>query len=90
VSITFQRIPETLRVSGKSHSALYRAMSDGTFTPPVKIGAKSAAHPVHEVNAILGAELNGATPEQLRKLVADLLKQRKALMPAALREAEAA
>jgi prophage regulatory protein len=90
VNLIFERIPDTLKRSGKSHSALYRAMSDGTFTPPVKIGAKSAAHPRHEIDAILAAELNGATPEQLRKLVADLMKQRKALMPESMRETEAA
>jgi prophage regulatory protein len=90
MSIIFVRIPETLKRSGKSHSSLYRAMSEGTFTPPVKIGAKSAAHPQNEVDAILGAELNGATPEQLRKLVADLMQARKAQMPSQLRETAAA
>lgn len=85
MSITFIRIPETLRRSGKSHSALYKAMSESkTFTPPVKIGAKSAAHPQHEVDAILAAELNGATTAQLQKLVADLVKQRKSFLPTQL------
>jgi prophage regulatory protein len=90
MQLAFVRVPAYLARSGKSHSAYYRAVHAGTHTPPVKIGARSAAIPQHEIDAILAAELNGATPDQLRKLVADLMEQRKKLMPASMRESEAA
>ena len=90
MNLTLERIPAYLARSGKSHSAFYRAVADGTHTPPVKIGARSAAIPRHEGDVIMGAEINGATPEQLRRLVAILMEQRKALMPASLRETAAA
>ena len=85
IRLEFDRIPATLDRTGKSHSAFYLAMKKGLWTPPVKIGAKSAAHPRHEVDALMAAELNGATEDQIRKLVADLMEQRKSFMPASLR-----
>ena len=85
MTLVFERIPATLSRTGKSHSAFYRAISEGLFTPPVKIGAKSAAHPRHEVDAIMAAELNGATPDELKALVTQLMAQRKALLSASMR-----
>ena len=87
MQLVFQRIPVSLEqgAGGGSRSVLYRQMDEGLFTKPVKIGARSAVHPVHEVEAILGARLNGATEDQIRKLVADLMEQRKSFMPASLR-----
>jgi predicted DNA-binding transcriptional regulator AlpA len=90
VNLALDRIPAYLARSGKSHSAFYRAVNDGTHTPPVKIGARSAAIPRHEADAILAAEINGATPEQLKKLVVVLMEQRKTFMPVSMREASAA
>jgi prophage regulatory protein len=87
VSIKFQRIRDTRAQLGISNSALYREMEDGLFPRPVKFGERTAVHPAHEVEAIIGARLNGATPEQLRKLVVVLIEQRKTLMPESMREA---
>lgn len=78
--LEFDRIPETLKRSGKSHSSLYRAINAKLWTPPVKIGAKSAAHPRHEVDAIMAAELNGASEDELRALVVKLMALRKDLL----------
>lgn len=84
-SIRFQRIPETRAQLGISNSALYREMEDGLFPRPVKFGERTAAHPIHEVEAIMGARLNGATPEQLRRLVAELMDKRKEYLPESMR-----
>jgi prophage regulatory protein len=62
-------------------------MDEGLFTKPVKIGARSACHPVHEVEAILGARLNGATDEQIRRLVTELHEKRKDYLPESMRTA---
>lgn len=85
LSIRFQRIPDTLAQGGDSRSVFYRLMDEGLFTKPVKISERCAVHPIHEVEAILGARLGGATPEQLRKLVADLHGKRKSYLPESMR-----
>jgi predicted DNA-binding transcriptional regulator AlpA len=91
ISIKFQRIRDTRKQLGDlSNSAFYREMDDGTIPRPVKFGERTAVHPVHEIEAIMGARMNGATPEQLRKLVADLMEKRKAYLPESMREASAA
>lgn len=84
-TIRFQRIPDTLKQGGDSRSVFYRLMDEGLFTKPVKISERCAVHPIHEVEAILGARLGGATPDQLRGLVADLHERRKAYMPESMR-----
>jgi prophage regulatory protein len=85
LSIRFQRIPDTLKQGGDSRSVFYRLMDEGLFTKPVKISERCAVHPVHEVEAILGARLGGATPDQLRKLVANLHEKRKEYLPESMR-----
>jgi predicted DNA-binding transcriptional regulator AlpA len=90
-SIKFQRIPDTRKQVGDvSNSAFYRLMDDGLFTKPVHFGERTAVHPTHEVDAIMGARLNGATPDQIRKLVAELHEKRKEYLPESMREAAAA
>jgi prophage regulatory protein len=84
-TIRFQRIPDTLKQGGDSRSVFYRLMDEGLFTKPVKISERCAVHPIHEVEAILGARLGGATPDQLRKLVADLHEKRKEYLPESMR-----
>ena len=84
-SIKFQRIPQTRAQLGISNSALYREMEEGLFPRPVKFGERTAVHPVHEVEAVIGARLNGVTPDQLRKLVADLMEKRKEYLPDSMR-----
>ncbi len=84
-TIRFQRIPDTLKQGGDSRSVFYRLMDEGLFTRPVKISERCAVHPIHEVEAILGARLAGVTPDQLRKLVADLHEKRKGYLPESMR-----
>ena len=88
-TIRFQRLPTSLDqgAGGGSRSVLYRQMEEGLFTRPVKIGARSSCHPTSEVQAILGARLNGATDEQIRALVADLHEKRKLYLPESMRSA---
>lgn len=87
--IELMRLPAVQERTAKSRSVFFRAVDTGVWTPPVKIG-RNAFWPRHEVTALMGAEINGATPEQMKRLVAELLTQRKALMPVSLRETEAA
>lgn len=87
--LEFMRLPAVLERRAKSRSVFYRDLENGLCTPPVKIG-RTAVWPRHEIKALMAAEMNGATQEQMKRLVVDLLAQRKALMPVSMREAEAA
>jgi prophage regulatory protein len=90
VELILDRIPTYLARAGISESAYRRDVRSGTDMPPVKIGMRSSAVVRHECDAVIAAKINGATPEQLRTLVAELLKQRQKLIPASMRDGVAA
>lgn len=85
INLEFMRLPAVLERTAKSRSPFFRALDAGTWTPAVKIG-RNSFWPRHEVNALMAAEMNGATPAQMKRLVLELVEQRKALMPVSLRE----
>jgi predicted DNA-binding transcriptional regulator AlpA len=86
VGIKFQRLRDTRKQLGDlSSSAFYREMEDGTIPRPIKFGERTAVHPVHEIEAVMGARMNGATSDQLRALVAGLMQKRKDYLPEELR-----
>jgi prophage regulatory protein len=57
-------------------TAVYRDIKAGKFVPPIKM-ARSSYWVEHEVDAILRARVAGATDDQLRALVAELIAQRQ-------------
>lgn len=48
----------------------------GTFPPPVKFSERVSAWPQHEVDAVLRALLRSASEDDLRALVAHLIRLR--------------
>jgi predicted DNA-binding transcriptional regulator AlpA len=82
--LEFMRLPAVLERRAKSRSVFFREVDAGLCTPPVKIG-RNAVWPRHEIDALMAAELNSATPTQMTQLVTELVAQRKALMPISLR-----
>jgi prophage regulatory protein len=89
INLEFLRLPAVLERRAKSRSVFFREVQSGVCTPPVKIG-RNTFWPRHEINALMAAEMNGATPEQMKRLVLELVDQRKAMMPVSMRETEAA
>jgi prophage regulatory protein len=77
-NITFLRRPTVEARTGRKRSALYQAISDGTFPKPVQIGARAVAWPEHEVQAVQAARLAGADDEAIRALVTELHQARHA------------
>jgi prophage regulatory protein len=63
------RIKNVLGRTGQTRSPMYKDMQDGLFVRPVKIGARAAGWPEHEVEAIVAARIAGANVDALRKLV---------------------
>jgi len=75
-TITLLRIDTVISRRGRSRPQLYIDIKRGTMTPPVRLGAKLSAWPSHEVDALNRAEIGGASAEELRSLVQQLLEQR--------------
>jgi prophage regulatory protein len=80
--IKLERLPVVLAKRSDGRSSLYADIQRGTWTPPVRMG-RAAAWPAHETQELLAARVAGATDDELRELVRDLLAQRTAGRPRA-------
>ena len=79
MAIRMLRIPAVLdRRGNRSRSQHYADIAAGTWTPGVALGKRARAWPEHEVEALLAARLAGATDEDMRRVVSELLAQRGA------------
>ena len=67
--------------SGYSRSTIYLRISRGLWTSPVNLGARAVGWPANEVEALNAARIAGLTDTQIRKLVLDLMLERKAPTP---------
>ncbi|TYK66482.1 helix-turn-helix transcriptional regulator [Colwellia echini] len=72
------RRPEALALTARSKSALQLDEKAGLFCPPINIGDRAVAYIKHEVEAIIQARIEEQPPEQIKLLVSELIKQRKA------------
>jgi prophage regulatory protein len=81
MTLQLLRLPEVLARRGDSRSNLYREIEAGLWTQPISLGPRYSAWAAHEADALIGARIAGATPDELRKLVRSLMRQRKELMP---------
>lgn len=82
MSTRLLRLSAVLERTGYSRSAIYARASAGLFPRPVPLGLRTAAWPEHEVEAVLKAHLREANDEELKRLVAELRKQRHESRPA--------
>jgi hypothetical protein len=71
------RPDDIYRRGGFRHSWLYAAIDAGLWPPLIKHG-RCSVQPEHEVDAMLAAIVAGATADEKRKLVKQLVAQRKA------------
>jgi len=71
------RIKEVLARTGKCRSAIYAEAVAGTFTPPIKIGARASGWPDYEVDEINAARVAGKAEADIKKLVVDLVNRRQ-------------
>lgn len=77
IKFSFLRIPAACAASGLSRTPLYRHISEGLMTRPVKLTGRATALPAHEVEAINAARIRGATDDEIRALVKVLHDQRR-------------
>lgn len=71
------RLPDVLGATGHRRSTLYRYISRGLWTSPVKVGDRVSVWPAHETQTLLVAITGGADDEQIRALVTRLHEQRQ-------------
>jgi prophage regulatory protein len=74
---TILRLPEVLRLRGRSRSTHYADIQQGLFTSQVPIGARAVGWPEHEVTAINAARIAGKSDAEIRELVFRLEAARK-------------
>ena len=72
------RLPEVLRLRGRSRSTHYQDVQRGLFTHPVAIGDRAVGWPEHEVTALNAARIAGKGDAEVRALVTSLETARKA------------
>ena len=77
------RLHNVVARRGRSRAQLYVDIKRGVMTPPVRIGATLSAWPAHEVDALIRAEISGATEDKLKSLVSQLIVERAGMSPAA-------
>ncbi len=89
VSITYQVAPsaspsfQMVRmkgvdvVMGKKKSACYMDVNEGLLPPPVSIGGRCTAWPLHELLSINAARIAGKSNDEIRELVKNLVDARK-------------
>ncbi|NTS75695.1 AlpA family phage regulatory protein [Catenovulum sp. SM1970] len=72
------RRPEVLKLTGRSKSSLYQDEQAGLMPKPISIGERAVAYIKQEIEAVVGARVEGKTTEQIKTLVSDLHAQREA------------
>jgi prophage regulatory protein len=73
----FLRLPRVKDRVGMGRESLYGRVRNGTFPPPLKIGARASAWLEHEVEAVNAARVAGKSDDKIRMLVAQLVAARK-------------
>lgn len=71
------RPPCLLEMYGKSRSATYGDIANGLLTPPVKIGLRASAWPLHEIETVIKARVAGKNDDEIREIVTKLVAARK-------------
>ncbi len=61
---------------GRSRSNLWLSIANGTFPPPIKVGQRKNAWPRSETQAILRLVIRGASEDEIRALVRELIAKR--------------
>lgn len=80
IDLQLDRIETVLEQRGDRRSSLYSDIQRGTWTPPIHLG-RASTWPRHETQALLAARIAGATPDQMKELVRELIARRTAMMP---------
>lgn len=71
------RKPEVLTKTGLPRSTFHSRINAGLMPPPIPLGARAVGFLSTEIDAVLNAMIAGKTQEQIKELVASLVKNRQ-------------
>jgi prophage regulatory protein len=83
--IAILRMPAVVTITGRSRMSIYRAVREGLFTQPVRIGMNAVGWPDYEVATLVAALVAGKTVDEVRAIVDDLHEKRKTALDEARR-----
>ncbi len=61
---------------GYSQSGFYELIKNGLMPPGIALGVRSVGWPQHELDTLAAARIRGASEEEIRALVRDLVAAR--------------
>ena len=67
-----------LALTATSRSTHYQNIKQGLMVSPISQGVQAVAYPEHEIQAIIAARIAGKSDDEIRTIVAELIKLRKA------------
>jgi prophage regulatory protein len=73
------RIATAQSITGDSRTSFYDKIAKGLLPRAVKISARAAAWPSHEIDAVNRARISGKSEDDIRKLVSNLQAARTAV-----------
>ncbi|MDE2371277.1 MAG: AlpA family phage regulatory protein [Burkholderiales bacterium] len=85
--VTLREVSERF---GIKKTRIYNDLRDGTLPPPVKRGANCSRWIDHEITNVVAARVAGATDDELRHIVAELVALRPVVATPLFAEARAA
>lgn len=78
ISLKISRKPEVLEATGFKKSTLYTRIKDGLMPPPISLGGLRAVGWIdHEVQAVIAAMCSGASQEEIKIIVQELIIKRQ-------------
>lgn len=75
---------QALKLACISKSTLHLKIIDGLFPPSISIGDRAVAFVEYEVLAVVAAQIQGRSKDEIRLLVKELVAQRQNLMSGVL------
>jgi prophage regulatory protein len=73
----FAKMPAVSLKVAEPKSTIYWRVGKGEFPPPIKLGERSAAFIVEEVDAVMRARAAGASVAEIKALVRELVAARR-------------
>ena len=79
MTIEILRSAQAQKLTGRPRSSFYQQISQGLLPPPIKLGARAVGWLASEIEAVNRARIQGKSEDEIRILVASLIKQRSQL-----------
>ena len=76
MTIEILRSARAQKLTGRPRSSFYQQISQGLLPPPIKLGTRAVGWLASEIEAVNKARVQGKSDDEIKILVASLIKQR--------------